>query len=359
MFSKWPWGVGGVLLICAAPALGQLDYGDIVYSRDDAGSGPANAVYKLAGGTGDPIVVSQPGVRGSGPDFGSLIGGMAVDAGYQILLVGFDGAAIFKIDPATGDRSILSGPGVGGGPALAGANDIGLSMYLDRMFVTAGTAQSIIEVDRHTGDRTLVTGPGRGSGPTLRHPAGLTMTPAGDFYTFDADTEAVFFVNGATGDRRIVSGTHAGGGPAFSGFGSDVVLLPDGTLAVSDHEERLLRVNPVTGMRSLLSGDGVGTGPNPDAMGFVTLNADGTLLATSATDGLILVDPTTGDRSRVVGHKDAWMTGGVFREGVQANPEPSALGPLAIGSLAAMRRRKRHRTRASAVARCPDPFGHP
>jgi hypothetical protein len=78
-------------------------------------------------------------------------------------------------------------------------------------------------------------------------------------------------------------------------------------------------------------------------MEFVTLNADGTLLATSATDGLILVDPTTGDRSWVVGSEDAWMSGGAFREGVQANPEPSAVGLLAIGSLALMGRPKRQR----------------
>jgi hypothetical protein len=343
MFTRLPRAIGGVLLICAAPALAQLYHGDIVYSRDDAGSGSQNAVYKLDGGTGDPIVVSQPGVRGSGPDFGSLIGGMAVDSEYQILLLGFDGAAIFKIDPATGDRSILTGQGVGSGPALEGANDIGLSYYHDQIFVTAGTAHSIIEVNKFSGDRTLVTGPGRGSGPTLEHPVGLTRTYTGDFFAFDADTEAVFFVDGTSGDRRIVSGPGTGSGPEFSGFGSDVVLLPDGTLAVSDHEERLLRVDPETGARSLLTGEGVGTGPNPDFMEFVTLNADGTLLATSATDGLILVDPTTGDRSWVVGNEDAWMNGGVFREGIQANPEPSAVGLLTIGLLPLMGRPKRRR----------------
>ena len=279
MFTKLPWTIGGALLVCAAPAQGQLYYGDIVYSRDDAGSGPANAVYKLDGGAGDPVVVSQPGVRGSGPDFGSIIGGMAVDSEYQILLLGFDGAAIFRIDPTTGDRSILTGQGVGSGPALDGANDIGLSHYHDRIFVSAGTAHAIVEVDKSTGNRTLVTGPGRGSGPTLEHPLGLTRTFSGDFYAFDADTEAVFFVDGTTGDRRIVSGAGAGSGPEFSGFGCDLVLLPDGTLAVSDHEERLLRVDPATGARSVLSGAGIGTGPNPDFMEFVTLNADGTLLA--------------------------------------------------------------------------------
>jgi hypothetical protein len=80
-------------------------------------------------------------------------------------------------------------------------------------------------------------------------------------------------------------------------------------------------------------------------MEFVTLNADGTLLATSATDGLILVNPWTGDRSWVIGHEDAWREGGVFREGVQANPEPSVLGLLAVGGLAVMRRPKRPRVR--------------
>src|SRR5215218_999091 len=105
MFTKLPRAIGGVLLICTAPALGQLNHGDIVYSRDGAALGP-NVVYKLAGGTGDPIVVSQPDVHGSGPGFGVVIGGMAVDSDYQILLLGFDRAALFKIDPTTGDRSI-------------------------------------------------------------------------------------------------------------------------------------------------------------------------------------------------------------------------------------------------------------
>jgi len=344
MFTRRQWAVGGMLLVCAAPALGRaLDHGDIVYSRDDAGTGPNNAVYKLAGGTGDPIVVSQPGVRGSGPDFGSLIGGMAVDSDYQILLLGFDRGALFRIDPATGDRTILSGQGVGSGPELEGANDLGVSRNHDRIFVAAGTAHSIIEVDGRSGDRTLVSGPGRGSGPTLEHPVGLTSTHSGDFYAFDADTEAVFFVDGKSGDRRIVSGAGRGSGPEFSGAGSDVVLLHDGTLAVSDHEERLLRVDPKTGARSLLTGGGVGTGPNPDFMEFVTLNADGTLLATSATDGLIRVDPRSGDRSWVVGNEDAWVSGGVFREGIQANPEPSAIGLAAIASLAVLRRPKHRR----------------
>ena len=56
-----------------------------------------------------------------------------------------------------------------------------------------------------------------------------------------------------------------------------------------------------------------------------------------------MVDPTTGDRRWVVGGEDAWMSGGVFREGVQANPEPSAAGLVAIGMLVGMRRRKRRR----------------
>jgi hypothetical protein len=340
MFTRSPWAIGGVLLICAAPALGQLNHGDIVYSRDAAALEP-NAVYKLAGGTGAPILVSEPGVRGSGPGLGVMVGGMAVDRDYNILLLGYDRWAIFRVDPTTGDRSILSGQGVGSGPELEGANDIGLSQDHNRIFVTAGISHSIIEVDRSSGDRTLVTGPGRGSGPTLEHPAGLTSTLTGDFYAFDAETEAVFFVDGATGDRRIVSGAGTGSGVDFSGFGSDVALLPDGTLAVSDHEERLLRVDPLTGARSILTGGGVGTGPNPDLMEYVTLNANGTLLATSATKGLLLVDPATGNRSWVV--EGDVRDGGAFREGVQANPEPSAAGLLAIGSLAVLGRRKRHR----------------
>jgi hypothetical protein len=115
MFTRLPWAIGGVLLVCAAPALGQLVHGDVVYSRDRAALEP-NAVYKLAGGAGEPILVSEPGVRGSGPTLGVSIGGMAVDSDYQILLLGFDRRSIFRIDPTSGDRSILSGQGVGSGP---------------------------------------------------------------------------------------------------------------------------------------------------------------------------------------------------------------------------------------------------
>jgi hypothetical protein len=60
-------------------------------------------------------------------------------------------------------------------------------------------------------------------------------------------------------------------------------------------------------------------------------------------DGLIRVDPRTGDRSWVVGNEDAWVSGGVFREGIQANPEPSAIGLAAIASLAVLRRPKHRR----------------
>src|SRR4051812_7441236 len=142
MSTKFLPAIGGVLLICAAPALGQLSHGDIVYSRDGAGVGPNNVIYKLAAGTGDPIVVSHTGVRGSGPDFGQVVGGLAVDADYNILLLGYDRWSVFKVDPTTGDRSILSGQGVGSGPALEGPNDIGLSQDHSRIYVTAGISHS-------------------------------------------------------------------------------------------------------------------------------------------------------------------------------------------------------------------------
>ena len=94
----------------------------------------------------------------------------------------------------------------------------------------------------------------------------------------------------------------------------------------------------------------MGTGPNPNSMEYVTLLANGLLLATSATDGLILVDPATGDRTWVTGSEDAWVNGGVFREGVQANPEPSAVVVGIVGLMAMFGGRGR---RGRAASRPP------
>jgi hypothetical protein len=232
---------------------------------------------------------------------------------------------------------------------MDGANDIATSVYVDRIFVSAGTAHSIIEVDRFTGNRTLVTGPGRGTGPVLDHPAGLARSLTGDFYAFDADTEAVFFVDGSTGDRRIVSGAGAGSGPEFNGGGFGITFLADGSLAVTDHGRRVFRVDPVTGARSFLTGMGVGDGPSPNSMEYLSLNGEGWLLATSATEGVILVDPATGDRSWVTGGPDAWRTGGVFREAVQVNPEPSSVAVLGVAAGVGMLARRGRRDRGRAA----------
>jgi streptogramin lyase len=362
MSHRVAWVVVVVAIVCASggacPARAELNHGDIVFSQDDAGQGPHNAVLKYVPSTGERIVISQPTVRGAGPDFGSLIGGLTLDGHGGILLTGFEAASVFRIDPDTGDRSILTGPGVGNGPAIEGPNDVILGPQGSAIYVSAGTSHSIVRVDPQTGDRTLISGPSRGTGAFLDHPAGLARTANGDFYTFDADTEAVFFVDGVTGDRRIVSGAGVGGGPQFNGFGFDVVVLPDGMLAVSDHDPRILRVDPNTGNRSILTGEGVGSGPNTDFLEYLTVTADGKLLASAASDGILSIDPLTGDRTLIVGGDvGSGFATGLFREAVETAPEPSGvlvLGGIVVAHMLRVRRgAARHGTRRH-VTRAPD-----
>jgi hypothetical protein len=334
--------IGAAAVLMASSALGQLNHGDIVFSRDDAGSGRFNAVLKTVSGSGQQVVISQPGVRGSGPDFGSLIGGLAIDHANNILLTGFDAESVFKIDPVTGNRAVLSGPGAGSGPTMDGPNDVVISPYGNDIFVSAGTAHSIIRVDPSTGDRSLVSGPTRGTGPALDHPAGLSRTLGGDFYVFDADIEAVYFVNGTSGDRRIVSGAGVGGGPEFNGAGFDVAVLPDGSLAVSDHTSRVLRVDSVSGERSILSSASVGSGTNLDFMEYLTVTQEGLLLGAGAVDGIELIDPASGDRTLVTDNNaDAGGASGLFREAVMVTPEPSGMGVVGVAALWGVGRRKR------------------
>ena len=334
--------VGAILSVVLVPHAwtAGLSFGEIVFSQDGAGSGAANAVLKANVATGERSVISQFGVRGSGVDFGSLIGGMSLDYQGNILLTGFSVGGVFQIDPVTGDRAVLSGVGVGTGPGLDGANDLIIGSS-GEIFVSAGTAGAIVRVDPLTGNRSLISGAGRGSGPLLEHPFGLTQTATGNFYAFDANLECVFFINGFTGDRTIISGNGIGAGEEFSGFGLDLVQLPDGDLVVSDLHS-LIRVDPFTGNRSLLTGSGVGNGPDPGFLNFLNITFDGRLLSSSATDGVLFVDPASGNRTMITGGDYGFGPEvGLYREAVLV-PEPASLALVALLTLliAAERRRR-------------------
>lgn len=321
----------------------RLNYGDIVYSQDGAGNGPNNAIFVADPTTGNRTIISQPGVIGSGPDFSSLIFGIAIEPTGQILLGGqgftlspgpsIYFTSIFRIDPATGNRSIVSSRTVGTGPTINDVEDLIVAPNGD---IYATTDMTILKIDPITGNRTLVSGPDKGTGPTLEDAGGITFAQDGGLYSYDTDTEVVLHIDLLTGNRTVVSGGGVGSGPPFIdspqfpvGVGKDIVQLNDGYL-VTHQARTIFRIDPVTGDRVIISGDGVGSGPIADHINFLTLAPDGTVIA-SADAGIFRIDPTTGDRVIITGDSvgsGPILSGVPYREAVVvtfAVPETSSL----------------------------------
>jgi sugar lactone lactonase YvrE len=337
---KWTF----VVWILLYPSLALAhDYKRIIFAQDGAGSGAQNAVLMANPVNGNRQIISQTGVRGSGPDFGSLIGGLTVDAAGDILMTGFDASAVFKIDLVTGDRSILSGPGVGTGPSIHNVNELVVAANGD-IFVTAQTLGAVVRIDPLTGNRTILSGAGVGSGASFSAPFGIALTEDGDFFVYDSNDETVTFVDALTGDRTIISGEGAGSGPAFDEFGNDLELLSEGML-VTTNSKTIYRVDADTGARSILSGPSTGAGPALST-DFLTIAPDGAILA-GGSQGVYRVDPVTGDRTILSG--DAFGTGptvGIYRDAVVTVPEPNSavlMGLAAIAALACAPRKSRVR----------------
>ena len=307
-----------------------------------AGSGAFNAVVSANPVTGNRTLISQPGVRGSGPDFGSLIGGLTLDQSGNILLAGFDAGAIFKISPITGNRSILSSNAVGTGPSIHNVNDVVIAPNGD-LFVTAQDLDSIVRINPLNGNRTLVSGPALGTGPVFDAPVGLTRTSSGDFYVYSANNETVTFVNGVSGNRTIVSGGGVGSGTPFGEFGLDVALLPGGFLATSNFN-RIFRIEIATGNRTILSGPSNGTGPAFSFVEFMTVAPDHSLIV-SGDQSIFRVDPVTGNRTLLTGTSfGSGLDIGIYREAVVFVPEPSTIVLVSlvaiVASLSGARRRR-------------------
>lgn len=318
-----------------------LSAGDIVFSIDGAGSGANNAVLKADPVTGNRTVISQTGVIGSGPDFGSLIGGLALDPSGNILLACFDAGTVMKIDPATGNRSVVSSALVGSGPSIHNLNDLIVAPDGD-IYVTAQDISSIVRINPVTGNRTIVSGPGVGTGTVFSAPFGLTRTSTGDFYVYETSFETITLVNGINGNRTVISGNGVGSGPEFGEFGLDVELANPGFLASTNLHE-VYRVEIATGNRSILSNAVTGTGPLMDSPEFLTRGADGSLIVADGS-GIFKVDPTTGNRTVLTSTTfGSGPSFGVFREAVVVVPEPPSAALAAVCAVIWLGKRLRHK----------------
>jgi hypothetical protein len=299
-----------------------LNAGDVVFSQDGGGSGANNAVLKADPVTGNRTLISQTGVLGTGPDFGSLIGGLTLDPVGNILLACFDAGTVMKIDVGTGNRTVVSSNLVGTGPSIQNINDLVVAPNGD-IYATAQNINSIVRIDPVTGNRTVVSGPGVGTGTGFSAAVGLTRTPAGDFYVYDANVETVTLINGTNGNRTVISGGGVGGGPVFGEFGTDVELATAGFLATTNLHE-IYRVDIATGNRSILSDAVIGTGPVIDRPTFLTKAADGSLIV-AEIHGIYKVDPATGNRTVLT--STTFGTGpdvGLYREAVVVVSEPQS-----------------------------------
>src|SRR4051812_36718983 len=107
-----------LLLLCVNRHAGaQPVPGDVVFLQDPNGSLPA-AVMTADQTTGNRTVVSEFGVRGSGPDFNFTIGGIDLGPNGELYVSGSQSSTILRIDPTTGDRTIISSATIGTGPAF-------------------------------------------------------------------------------------------------------------------------------------------------------------------------------------------------------------------------------------------------
>jgi streptogramin lyase len=309
------------------------DDASVAVLRVDPTTGARSLVSGVNADTGE--------LRGSGPDLGPFIAGIAVEADGQLVVLNtgfvspFFVSSLLRIDPATGNREIVSGcpaldlttfacatPLVGSGPILL--FPLRPAIEADgRLVVVDADLQAIVRIDPATGNREIVSGcpaidvitlactsPLIGSGPALFFPLGIAVETDGQLVTVDAALGAALRIDPVTGNRRTVSGVDfstgeiRGDGPNFL-FLTGIAIEADGSLmALDSNLEALVRVDPSNGDRTIISqAPRIGSGPIfALPIDIAVEEADGPLVVADAElKAVVRVDPITGVRIIVSG----------------------------------------------------------
>src|SRR5438477_9488063 len=85
-----------LVLLVGSRVSAQLVPGDVVFLQDGQSALKA-AVLKADQNNGNRTVISEFGVRGAGPDLGTVYGGLAFGPSGDLFVSGSGGTAIFRI----------------------------------------------------------------------------------------------------------------------------------------------------------------------------------------------------------------------------------------------------------------------
>ncbi|MEQ8763380.1 MAG: Ig-like domain-containing protein [Planctomycetota bacterium] len=145
------------------------------------------ALFTVDFQTGVTKLLSQFGVRGSGPEI-AIIGGIFVSGNNNDAWVtDFSNDAIYEIDLVSGNRVEISGQNVGNGPRMNGINQITYDPLGDRLFATDTFNGVVFAVERDTGDRSVFT-------TLLTNPRGIA---------YDLATRFLYIADQATGQVHV------------------------------------------------------------------------------------------------------------------------------------------------------------
>lgn len=302
---------------------GSTPFGVTVASGDlvvvDSASG---AIYVVKATTGERVLLSRPGVRGTGRSFVGLQGATVSSDGATVYVTdyAFDwetyepaGNVVVKIDVATGNRTLLSAAAVDNGGTAVGTgtgffSPAGLSVRpSDGKLLVASSlpdySNALFVVDPATGNRTILSGDSAGTGTSLSTPAAV-MTHSTLGTLVSDGTPAVVKVNSTNGNRSTLSSnsvpnaTNSFNSPRGLAEDSDHSVLVADFVLLSDYVSSngsLVRVNTSTGARTVLysttgnAGGLQGVAVTPAGIFATRAGASSQILSVNASNGTATV----------------------------------------------------------------------
>jgi len=232
------------------------------------------AIYAIKSGTGERIVISENGVRGTGRALAAPQGLAVSSDGATIYVAdyGFDyvnyvsiNNVIVKIDVATGNRTLVSaaasdngGTAVGTGEGFYTPTGVTLRSSDGKLLVATTTASftnGVIVVDPANGNRTILSDDNTGSGPLFAGPAGIITHSTLGVLVADPYVSALLKVDAGTGARTVQSNATTPNGTNL--FASPRGLVEDSDQSIlvandSGTDGSLIRVATANGARTVV-----------------------------------------------------------------------------------------------------------
>jgi sugar lactone lactonase YvrE len=196
-----------------------------------------NVLFSVDPASGTSTVVSN---FNDGEPFGGQLGGVAVDATGNILVIDDSfpqpgapgGGQILKVETSSGRRTLLSAFGFSGqGPPGLGLQGIAidpsggvwvLSLLKPNPGAFPTDAPRLFKIDPANGNRTVKSDFTDTSGPQIRRPRGIAADSSGNIWVVDEEGPtgrgALFKIDATSGFRTIV---HDFGDPAKGDLGVD------------------------------------------------------------------------------------------------------------------------------------------